>query len=122
MRFPLLLALALPASLLAAQAPPDVHVTRVEGPLPRRTIVQAFDAGVLRECQHTHMGHPLRFVLTIDPTGHASIDEVRAHEEIRSYVPCVRRHVAAMRFEAKPTSTRARVAVVFQPSGIGARP
>lgn len=112
----LTLAVLSSSAFVESQAAPNIHVTRVGGPIPRHTIVRALVASDLRECQHTHMGHPLRFRLTIARNGRATIDRVLAHEEIRSYVPCVRRYVSGLRFAVRAHSTSAQIAVIFQPT------
>lgn len=121
-RFAVLSLLLLVVSPALAQDPPRIHVTRVHGPITRRAIVRALHPTELRECQHTHMGHPVRFLLTIDPTGVATMSEVSAHEEVRSYVPCVRRYLARLHFEPRNEPTRAHVTVAFQPSAVTRRP
>ncbi len=106
------------AQVALAQDAPRVHVTRVEGPIARRAIVRALRPNEIRECQHTHMGRPIRFVLTINPSGVASASEVLAHEEVRSYMPCVQQYLSRLRFESHEHATRTRIAIFFQPSGV----
>ncbi len=97
-----------------------LHVTSVEGAVPRRALARALERAPLADCQCTHMGGPMRLALRIDERGAVSVDALVANEEIRVYARCVRATLARVALGAQRGPTTARVTLVFPSTGLGA--
>lgn len=98
-----------------------VHVTAVRGPVPRRAIMAVLRRAHLVECQHTHIGGPVRFELRVSAAGTARVDAARGNYATQSYARCVRQRVERSTFPRRDAETAARVTIVFPSQGIGPR-